>query len=131
MGTYHDSLERDSTYPLILERNSIRLALLNYTYGTNGLTVKPPCIVNYIDTAVIHQDIDKAKAEHPDEIIVFLHWGIEYERDENSVQKNLAQFIFSKGADVIIGSHPHVIQPIRYIQLPGDTLKRFPVVYLI
>ena len=129
MGTYRDSLERDSTCPLIIEKNSIKLALLNYTYGTNGLTISPPYIVNYIDTAAIRRDIEKAKSENPDKIIVFLHWGTEYERDENTWQKNMAKYIFSKGADVIIGSHPHVIQPIRFVSLPGDTLKKYPVVY--
>ena len=126
MGTYRDSLERDSTCPLIIEKNSIKLALLNYTYGTNGLTISPPYIVNYIDTAAIRRDIEKAKSENPDKIIVFLHWGTEYERDENTWQKNMAKYIFSKGADVIIGSHPHVIQPIRFVSLPGDTLKKYP-----
>lgn len=82
-GTFlHDST-REKYYPLIVEKNNIRLALLNYTYGTNGLKVDTPFVVNRLDTAQIHADLDKAKLANPDFIIVLTHWGIEYERDEN------------------------------------------------
>lgn len=128
-GTYRDSIEQANIHPLIIEKNLIRIALLNYTYGTNGLKIKPPCRINRIDTAVIAYELKKAKLANPDFIIVFIHWGNEYEREENTVQKKLAEFIIKNGADAIIGSHPHVVQPFRFITLPGDTLKTCPVVY--
>ncbi len=112
-GTFRDSLSRAVHYPLIFEKKGIRFALLNYTYGTNGLKVRSPNIVNYIDTVQIAADLEKAKLAAPDLIIAFLHWGNEYERKENSTQRELAQFILSHGADAIIGSHPHVIQPVE------------------
>jgi poly-gamma-glutamate capsule biosynthesis protein CapA/YwtB (metallophosphatase superfamily) len=129
MGTYRDSLDRANHFPLIVEKNNIRLALLNYTYGTNGLEIPPPFIINRIDTLQIRNDLEKAKKASPDFILVFVHWGNEYERDENSTQRKLAFFIFSHGANAIIGSHPHVVQPIKYLKLPVDTVMEYPVVY--
>ncbi len=112
-GTFMNKYQRDAKYPLILEKNNIRLAILNYTYATNGLKVTEPNIVNYIDTLIISNDLEKARSANPDFIIVTIHWGIEYQRNENSEQAGLADFIFKHGADMIIGSHPHVIQPIK------------------
>ena len=116
-GTFKNSREREVHYPLIVEKNNIRLAILNYTYGTNGLKVKAPNIVNYIDKQQIANDLDKAKTAAPDFIIVTIHWGLEYQRQENQKQKDLAAFFYKHGADAIIGSHPHVVQPIR-VQYP-------------
>lgn len=112
-GTYSDSLSFEKNYPLIVEKNNIRLAILNYTYGTNGLTIGPPSVINRIDTAKIRHDLAKARLANPDFTLVTIHWGIEYERDENTTQQKLAEFIIKNGADAIIGSHPHVVQPVK------------------
>jgi hypothetical protein len=129
-GTFlHDSL-RAKNYPLIIEKNNIRLALLNYTYGTNGLTIHQPYSINRLDTAVIHSDLNKAKLAKPDLILVVTHWGIEYQREENKAQQQMAAFIFNHGADVIIGSHPHVIQPVKYYYpSKTDSSLKYPVFY--
>jgi poly-gamma-glutamate capsule biosynthesis protein CapA/YwtB (metallophosphatase superfamily) len=119
-GTFNNQKNKDIHYPLIVEKNNIRLAILNYTYGTNGLKVQAPNIVNYIDTAQIRSDLEKAGLAEPDFTIVTIHWGLEYQRTENEVQKQLAGFIYEHGADAIIGSHPHVVQPIR-ISYPVET----------
>jgi len=129
-GTFKDSLQRAIEYPLIIEKNNIRLALLNYTYGTNGLVVRHPNIVNYIDTAVITSDLAKAKLAEPDFILMTLHWGLEYQREENKQQRDLADFLLKNGVDAIIGSHPHVIQPIRkYYNNISDSTSYNLVVY--
>ena len=112
-GTFAEPAERQQNYPLVVEKNGIRVALLNYTYGTNGLKVPPPAIINRIDTLQIREDMEKAATARPDFILVIMHWGEEYQRTENSLQRELAAFLFRNGADAIIGSHPHVIQPIR------------------
>lgn len=112
-GTFINKQERDLQYPLIIEKNSIRIALLNYTYGTNGLKVEEPNIVNYIDREQIAQDLKKAELADPDFTIVTIHWGKEYQREENSEQQALAQFMVEEGADAVIGSHPHVVQPVK------------------
>ncbi len=112
-GTFKSPRERKKYYPLIIEKNNFRLALLNYTYGTNGIRVEEPNIVNYIDRDQIAADLQKAKSAEPDYIIVTMHWGLEYQRTENIDQRELAEFLKEKGADAIIGSHPHVVQPVK------------------
>lgn len=112
-GTFADSISRDTLSPMIIERNGISIALLNYTYGTNGLKVPSPTIVNMIDTNLIASDIAKAKALKPDVIIPFVHWGIEYDTLPSPEQTRLAGFLFSKGANIVIGSHPHVLQQME------------------
>jgi poly-gamma-glutamate synthesis protein (capsule biosynthesis protein) len=113
-GTFKDSLARANTYPLIIDKNGIRIALLNYTYGTNGIPVPQPAIVNPIDTVLIKHDIQRAKDRHPDAILVLLHFGDEYQRSPNRFQKRVANLCFREGAQLVIGSHPHVIQPIEF-----------------
>lgn len=112
-GTFRDGRHRELYYPLVLEKNGIRIALLNYTYGTNGLKADNPVAVNYIDTALIREDLLKASLAEPDLTILTVHWGNEYERMENSRQQELGRFAFNNGADVIVGSHPHVVQPVK------------------
>lgn len=113
MGTYADQADRDKHYPLLVEKNGIRLVFLNYTYGTNGLKVKAPNIVNYIDRDIIAKDIKKAKSMNPDAIIASVHWGIEYVLLPNQEQKDLANWLFEQGVTHVIGGHPHVIQPME------------------
>ena len=96
-----------------MEKNGFRIALLNYTYGTNGIPVTPPNIVNYIDTTVIAKDIEESKAMKPDAIIACMHWGIEYQSLPDKEQKFLADWLIQKGVNHVIGSHPHVVQPIE------------------
>jgi len=113
LGTYRDLAERDSLYPYIIERNSMRIALLNYTYATNGIPVAAPCIVNYIDTTQIKADVIRARQLHADCIIACMHWGTEYRLEPDKSQKTLEEWLYSIGVDHIIGGHPHVVQPIR------------------
>jgi poly-gamma-glutamate synthesis protein (capsule biosynthesis protein) len=113
-GTFKSSLEKEKLAPLVIERQGFRLALLNYTYGTNGLPVKAPTVVNLLDTAQMRKDIANAKMKKPDAIVVFTHWGIEYERLPSKTQKLIAEMCLSNGALLVIGSHPHVLQPIEW-----------------
>lgn len=112
-GTYHDSIHRDSVSPVVLNCNGLRLSILNYTYGTNGIAIPQPAIVDIIDTLVIERDFNKAKSKGAEEVLVFFHWGLEYERTANMAQKKLAAFCHKLGIRVVIGSHPHVIQPME------------------
>jgi poly-gamma-glutamate capsule biosynthesis protein CapA/YwtB (metallophosphatase superfamily) len=129
-GTFRNRAERDSLYPFIVVKNNIKLAILNYTYGTNGLTVESPNVVNYIDTAQIKKDIAKSKKMSADFIMVTIHWGIEYERVANRDQKNLAHWLLKNGVNAIIGMHPHVIQPVEVIYPnPADSSFKNIVVY--
>ena len=120
-GTYVNAEARARRYPLLLEQNGFRIALLSYTYGTNGIKVTPPNVVNYIDKKVITQDIEAARTLHPDAIIACMHWGIEYESLPSNEQKSLADWLISQGVTHVIGCHPHVIQPL---ELRTDSLTK-------
>jgi hypothetical protein len=109
-GTYPDSSQMATDTPYIFAANGITLAMLNYTYGTNGLPVPAPTVVNLIDSTRIMADVKLAREAEVDKVIVFLHWGFEYEAQPRASQIKLAQQILRAGADLIIGSHPHVVQ---------------------
>ncbi|MFM7400007.1 MAG: CapA family protein [Bacteroidota bacterium] len=130
-GTFASARERDTQYPLILSKNGFRLALLNYTYGTNGVPTDSPTIVNLIDKTRIAADLEKAKSLKPHYIIAFMHWGLEYQLTENAEQRDLAAFLARNGADLVIGAHPHVVQPVRQEQTstPEEPDKSVVVVY--
>ncbi|MFZ2904794.1 MAG: CapA family protein [Cyclobacteriaceae bacterium] len=113
-GTFRDTVDRMNDYPLVFERKGFKLAILNYTYGTNGIVVTKPNVVNLLDTVLIAKDIVKAKESNPDIIIVFTHWGIEYQSHPSSAQKRITEFCFNKGVTLVIGSHPHVLQPMEW-----------------
>ena len=113
LGTYVNRQERDSLYPFLIEKNGLRIVLLNFTYGTNGIAIEKPNVVNLMDTTEIAHDILKAKALEPDVIIAIPHWGIEYQTLPSSEQKKIANWLLRKGVDHVIGGHPHVAQPLE------------------
>ena len=115
-GTFSDSLDKENNNLLILDKNNIKVGLLNYTYGTNGLPTPKPTFVNRIDTLSMLLDIQKSKALFLDKLIVMLHWGNQYKSQPSKSQIKLAEFLFKNGVDIIIGSHPHVLQKMKYLQ---------------
>lgn len=125
-GSFRSQIEKDSLYPLIIIVKGISIALLNYTYGTNGIPVPKPGIVNLINKEMIAKDIAKAKLLGAKIIIPIMHWGVEYQTKEHSSQTQIASYCKELGADAVIGMHPHVVQPIRYISNNQGTM---PVAY--
>lgn len=119
-GTFRSQEERDKNYPLMLEEKGIKIAMLNYTYGTNGLEVAKPLIINYIDSTVIKADIARAKELGADYIVCNMHWGTEYKFLPNGYQKTYEQLCYREGADMVIGGHPHVVQPIEKKTVNGE-----------
>lgn len=115
IGTYVDEFEREDNYPYILEQNGIRVAILNFTYGTNGLAVEEPNIVNMMDTAIIAVDLITAKEVNPDVIIAIPHWGIEYQSLPSKEQRRMADWLIENGVNHVIGGHPHVAQPMELL----------------
>jgi poly-gamma-glutamate synthesis protein (capsule biosynthesis protein) len=73
-GTFRDTVNRMNDYPLFIQKNGFVLALLNYTYGTNGIPIPEPNVVNMLDTVLMKKDITRAKEGKPDFIVVFTHW---------------------------------------------------------
>ena len=113
-GTFKDEKKRDQKNLLILSKEGIKVGLLNYTYGTNGIPFSSPAYVNILDSNLIKQDVIKAKKKNLDKLIVFVHWGFEYRDFPNEYQKKFNAFFNKIGVDVVIGSHPHVLQPMIY-----------------
>ena len=134
-GTARSQEERDKA--LILDVNDIKVAVLACTYGTNGMESavnqdKLKYMVSYLkDIPKIGEDIQRAKGEGAEFIIVCAHWGEEYVRNPNEWQKDMADKLFDLGVDVIFGSHPHVIQPAEYkkISNPDQGEKDVFVIY--
>ncbi len=127
VGVYLSNIQRDSIYPLIIEKKGLRIAFLNCTYGTNNMPVVKPQVVNRIDTAQIRKDVSTAIARKADIIIMTIHWGEEYKLKANATQVNLAKFFAQLEIDLIIGSHPHVVQNFDYVYKADST--KVPVYY--
>ena len=100
-----------------VEKNGIKLALLNYTDSTNGMPLPSgkPYMVNVVDEEKIISDLAVAEA-NADLTVVFMHWGTEYSFSPDDGQSALANLMCENGADLIMGSHPHVIEPVEWIQ---------------
>jgi len=130
-GTY--AQEEDQNKILIQNVKGITMAFLSFTYGTNGIPIpsgKDYC-VNLIDEDLILEQIELAKEQNPDLICAFMHWGVEYETKQRLTQEKLADLLFKNGVDVILGGHPHVVQPMekRQITLEDGTTKEGFVIY--
>lgn len=110
----------DASKISIKEKNGIKYALLSYTYGTNGISVPSgkEYLVNLYSDEQAKKDIEAVR-DDVDLLLVSMHWGTEYRTEPTDEQKRQAEYLASLGADIIIGTHPHVIEPITYID---DTL---------
>ena len=117
-GSY--ASQEDRAKPRIYEKNGITYALLAYTYGTNGIPIPKgkEYLVNVYTKEMLVRDI-KALREKVDLLLVSMHWGIEYDFTPSKQQREFAALLASLGVDIVIGNHPHVIQPIEKI---GSTL---------
>ncbi|CCY46605.1 putative capsule biosynthesis protein CapA [Firmicutes bacterium CAG:822] len=112
--------KEDSEAIQIREKNGIKYTLLAYTYGTNGISVPQgkEYLVNLYSDEKVKNDIAKVR-DKVDLLIVSMHWGTEYRTEPTEEQKREAEYLSSLGVDIIIGTHPHIIEPITYI---NDTL---------
>lgn len=129
LGTYKDTQQRMETHPMIIAKNGIRLAFLCYTYGTNGIVVKAPNVVNDLDTSLMLRDLHVTKEQQADFVIALIHWGIEYKTQASASQEKLARWLMDHGCDVIIGGHPHVVQNFTSDVNPENGRYPEPVVY--
>lgn len=110
-GTYGSKEDSESVF--IKDINGIKIAFLSYTYATNGIEIPEKFAVNLIDRGKIFEDINKARQLNVDMIIVSMHFGVEYKTKQNKTQEDLVNFLFNNGVDVVLGSHPHVLQPME------------------
>ena len=117
-GSYSSFEDRDRE--VIMEKNGITYALLSYTTTTNGL-VRPSgkeYLVNVYDKEQVKKDVERLRGK-VDLLMVAMHWGVEYTHTENEEQHEIAKYLADLGVDIVIGHHPHVIQPIEFI---GNTM---------
>ncbi|MDD6572906.1 MAG: CapA family protein [Thermoflexaceae bacterium] len=118
LGIHDETFTDYSTQDIyVYEQNGLRIAILNYTYGTNGIPVPQsrPLIVNLLDEEKAAMDIARAK-EIADFVVVCPHWGTEYVYTPDSYQKKWTQFFYEHEVDLVIGTHPHVIEPVEWIE---------------
>jgi len=120
VGTYASEEERQST--VIVEKNNIKMGFLSYTYGTNGIPIPAgkDYLVNLIDKDTIINDINKLKTAGADLVTIAMHFGNEYQTKPTEEQKTLARELIAAGADIIAGSHPHVLQPYEVFNATNE-----------
>ncbi|WP_170291736.1 CapA family protein [Heliobacterium mobile] len=113
VGAYRNAEERKKV--TIKEIKGVKIAYLAYTYGTNGIPVPKdkPYLVNLLDETAMVKDVTEAKALGADFVIASLHMGEEYQRQPDDGQKRWVQKAFAAGVDVVLASHPHVLQPFE------------------
>ncbi len=108
-GTFSDS----KNHPLIMDVKKLKVGIVSYTYGTNGLRADNDYMINYIDKDRIREDYEKLIETETDIQIVSLHWGTEYQSKPDNFQIEIESFVHDLGFDIVLGSHPHVIQEAR------------------
>jgi len=120
VGSARDMEEAEQI--VIVEQNDIAMGFLSYTYGTNGIPIPEgkEFIVNLIDKDKIIADIGRLRAEGADVVTIAMHFGNEYQTQPSEEQKTLARELIAAGADIIAGSHPHVLQPYEVVSLQDE-----------
>lgn len=115
LGAYRTQEEQDEIY--VYEKNGIKIAILNFTYGLNGLAMPSdmPFAVDMMNEELMEAKLQKAN-EMADFVVVCPHWGIEYQTTESANQHMWCDFFLENGVDLVIGTHPHVIQPIEWVE---------------
>lgn len=116
IGTYQSEQQRRERVPFIKSVNGIRIGFLNYTYGTNGIEAREGTEVALIDRNQIADEIRRTRQAGAEIVCVAIHWGVEYVLIQNRNQEDLAKFLVDQGADLIIGGHPHVVQPMKVVR---------------
>ena len=133
VGTYRSQEERDASHGIhVADVGGISVAFLAYTYGLNGFRIDDDLRfsanlfnLDYYTTLcnpdyqLLEEDMAAARALETDLIAVIVHWGNEYRTQQNVHQENLAQFLVGQGADLVLGGHPHVLQPYMTVTAPG------------
>ena len=115
-----DVLSNDAIF---LDNNGIRAAFINHSYGSNEWPKSSDVHLNVIGDTDISQSMARARALSPDVIIALFHWGNEYHYKPNVHQKKAADVAFREGANLIVGTHPHVLQPVDVIVSGDDSVR--------
>lgn len=120
-GVYRNREEQETLYPYITDIKGIKCAFINFTYGTNAAASK--AVVSRMDSTSVTRAIGRAKEMGADFIIALPHWGTEYEITESAQQRRWEEMLYRHGVDIIIGGHPHVVQPVNIIKGDNGEIK--------
>lgn len=117
-GLYRDSSDYAARWPLVMDftgprGSQFRVAFINFTYGTNGIRVPSPYVAAAMDTAQVRAAVCRAKEKGAEYVVALPHWGDEYQLTPSPGQRRWQQFLYGIGVDAIVGSHPHVMQPLE------------------
>ncbi len=113
IGTYVNAAARSKQLPCIKTVKGVKIGFLCYTYGTNGIPIQEDVVVDYIDRDIIARDIQAARNAGAQVLCVTIHWGEEYHLQPVESQKSMADWLVEQGVDLIIGAHPHVVEPME------------------
>lgn len=121
----NESQDAQDNQIYVYEQDGIRIAILNYTYGTNGIALPAdmPYAVNLLEEEKVTADLAKAK-ELADFVVVCPHWGTEYQLIPDAMQEYWTKLFLENGVDLVIGTHPHVIEPVEWIDREDSTGER-------
>ncbi|MEG0890410.1 MAG: CapA family protein [Bacteroidales bacterium] len=122
-GAYFSKEEEEKKNPIIFNINGTKIAIINFTYGTNGNTIPKPYVINLMDSIHVKQTINKAKQHGAQIIIAAPHWGEEYQLYPSATQRKWAKMLFREGVKIIIGTHPHVPQVAEIYYDAGEVQK--------
>ncbi len=115
-GAARNPQELKESYPLLLSRRGIRIALVNFTYGTNSGSQTSWPVVNTMDREAVGSAIRSAREQGADFVIALPHWGTEYQLRHDATQDSWARWLADQGVDAVVGAHPHVVQDTTHIQ---------------
>lgn len=116
IGTFHDAADREKLVPFIKNINGFKIGFLNYTYGTNGIPPQDGVEIALIDRDRMACEIRETRDAGAEIVVVMVHWGVEYVLLQNRNQEELADFLVDQGVDLVIGGHPHVVQPMKVVR---------------
>ena len=128
IGTYTNAQARSEQIPFIKNIKGFKVGFLNYTYGTNGIPIQGDVVVDGIDKKQIVKDIEATRKAGAELVVVIMHWGIEYVLLAPAAVRELADFLCKQDVDMVIGGHPHVIQPME-VRQNATTGKPMLLVY--
>ncbi len=129
-GTFISAVEKTKNPAYVIHKNNFKIAVISYTYGTNGLKPTAPNVVNYLKKETIKSDVTYINSSiSPDQIIAFVHWGDQYKDLPNKSQKDMFAYFKSLGVNIVIGAHPHVLQPMEWHKATKENEQESLVVY--
>lgn len=126
LGTYASEKDHEKQRVFLLKKNDITVAMLNYTYGTNDIPTPKGTVVNRISKEQISKDIALAREQKPDAVIVLFHFGKEYLNKPDAFQRKMVAHALKSGADIVLGGHPHHVQPYELLRSADPEDKEKP-----